>query len=116
MSEREDYEREGYRPSWKASLPMGTAHLSTLPDRDDLAVEPTWFVPAPVETETGEAMRLQAMGILDERNRTLKERGERQRLTSVETRELRDNEAAIHTLQKMAPTGALLPARTRELV
>lgn len=114
----EDYDREGWRPSWKASLPLGTAHLATLPDRDDLArrEDPSRLVFGPVETENGEAMRLMALGVLGDRNRALEERRQRQRLTSVETRELMDNESAIHTLKRMAPVGELLPARGMELV
>ena len=105
----EDFEREGWKPSWKPAL--GTAALAKLPDRDDLAAPFEPFTPSPVETETGNAMRLNAIAILGARVATLRERGDRQRLTNLETRDLRDAESAIQTLRKMAPVGELLPAR-----
>jgi hypothetical protein len=114
----EDYEREGWRPSWKPNPAptVSTHHLSHLPDRDDLADLSYDFIATPVETETGEAMRLEGMRVLETRIETLRSRQAKQQLTSIEVRELLDSQAASHTLERMAPAGALLPARDRELV
>jgi len=113
----EDYEREGWKPSWKVSGPtVQTDHLSRLPDRDDLAILPDLPPLTPVETETGEGMRQTGIRVLEARVATLRSRQAKQQLTSIEVRELMDSQSAIHTLIRMAPTGALLPARARELV
>jgi hypothetical protein len=104
-----DYQRDGWKPSWKPAL--GTDALSKLPDRDDLAEPWQACVPTPVETEHGDAMRKAAIRILGRKVEDLRERRERRRLTSLETRDLAEAESAIQTLRKMAPTGELLPAR-----
>jgi hypothetical protein len=113
----DDYEREGWRPSWKPTPPpsVSTAKLSEFRDRDDLVDPFPPFVPGPVETATGEYMRQEGMRILSARVAELKARQGYQRLTSIEFRELMDSQAAIQTLEKMAPTGAVLPPRASAL-
>lgn len=112
----DDYEREGWRPSWKPSSPsVGTAKLSGLRDRDDLVDRWPLFTPSPVETSTGEWMRQEGIRILTARLAELEARKGYQRLTALEFRELMDTQGAIQTLEKMAPTGALLPPRAGAL-
>jgi len=105
----DDYEREGWRPSWKPA--RQTRELASLPDRDDLAVDPHPLLLSPVETTSGEFMRQEGIRILSARVAELKARQGYQRLTAIEFRELMDSQGAIQTLVKMAPTGALLPPR-----
>jgi|HubBroStandDraft_4_1064222.scaffolds.fasta_scaffold513357_2 hypothetical protein len=116
MSEA-DYTKDGWRPSWKPSPPpmVSTAHLSRLLDRDELAVDPIPLIFSPVETETADHMRLRSIEAIKTRVEVLQARGRYQRLTVFEARELEQSQGAIHTLQRMAPVGALLPARPGNL-
>ena len=94
---------------------LTTKQLAKLPDRDDLADMSYDFLATPVETTTGNELRLRAIDALSVRAGALQERQARQRLTVIEQRELMDSQSAIHTLQRMAPTGPL-QTPDRELV
>lgn len=109
-----DYERDGWRPSWKPPA-MSTEHLASLPDRDDRAADPVPIKFTPVETTTGNEQRFEALRVLAARNLALLERGNRQRLTGVEQREYLGNQAATHTLERMAPVSELIPPRAGDL-
>ena len=109
-----DYDRDGWRPSWKPGL-LPTHLIADLPDRDDLAVDPVPMIFSPVETETGNEVRLMAIASLARRGETLRERAKHQRLTGVEQRELMGTQAATHTLERMAPVGALKPSTAGDL-
>lgn len=70
----------------------------------------------PVETTTGNQMRLTAIYVLEKRRDVLESRAKLQRLTEVEYHELRGNLRTIDTLKGMAPIAGLVPPRASALV
>ena len=116
MSEN-DYSRDGWRPSWRASGPpaLPTEYLAKLPDRDDRAADTAPLVFGPVETATGNEVRTEGIRVLGTKVERLRETVRHRRLTGLETRDLQDAESAIQTLRKMAPVGELLEAQPGRL-
>jgi len=90
-----------------------THELQNLPD-PPVHWEP--FVPTPVETENGNAVRIEGIRVLGAKVEKYRETARHRKLTGLEQRDLMEAESAIQTLRKMAPVGELLPARAGELV
>ena len=73
------------------------------------------FTFSPVETENGNAIRVEGIRVLTAKVADLEGRGRRQRLTGLEQQDLWDAQSAITTLERMAPVGELLSARAEWL-
>lgn len=96
---------------WRSSV-LPTHKLEGLVDPPYRFTDPVF---GPTETAAGNMLRLTAITVIEKRIAALVARRNTQRLTNVETRELQDNQAAIRTLNEMAPVAGLVPPRAVDL-